>query len=179
MIAQSAVSASASGATVSVSNPRADPTVGDDPEVRRVQELPDRADRHRGEHERREEHELEERPSALRVGDEHGQEQPEPGLEHDRGAGEQDRVQQAPMEHGVAEDRPRVVIEPHEVREVEALRVVHAEHDAVDERVDEEGGQDRQRRQEEQEVDGALAARAAAAVRPITAIAGSRLASGI
>ena len=161
MIAQSAVSASASGATVCVSSPSADPTVGRDPEERRVQELPDRADRHRGEDEGREEHDTEERPAAPHVGDQDGQEQSEPGLEHDRGAGEQDRVQQAPMEHGVAEDRPRVVLEADERREVEALRVVDAEHDAVDERVDEEAGQDHQDRQQEQQVDGAFAARAA------------------
>ena len=64
------------------------------------------------------------------------------------------------MEHGVAEDRPRIVLEPHESREVEAVGVVHAEHETVDERVDEEHGQDRQRRHEEQQVDGAFAARA-------------------
>ena len=46
---------------------------------------------------------------------------PTPGQEHDRDAGEQERVQQTPMEDGVAEDRPHVVIEPDEVREVEAL----------------------------------------------------------
>ena len=69
------------------------------------------------------------------------------------------------MEDRVSEDRPGVVVEPDEVREVEALGVVQAEHDAVDERVEEEAGQDRQDRQEEQQVDRARAASGAGAGR--------------
>ncbi len=150
--------------------PEGRPHRGRDPEVRRVEELPDRADRDRGKEEGCEEHELEERRSTLHVGDEDGEEESEPGQEHDGDAGEQERVQQAPMEDRVAEDRTRVVVEPHEVREVEALGVMQAEHDAVDERVEEEAGEDRQDRQEEEEVDGAFAARAAerSAREPIT-----------
>ena len=51
------------------------------------------------------------------------------------------------MEDGVAEDGMRVVVESDEVRDIEALRVMHAEHDAVDERVEEEAGEDHQDRQ--------------------------------
>ena len=89
------------------------------------------------------------------------------------------------MEHGVAEDRARVVVEPDEAREIEALRVVQAEDDAVDERVQEEAGQDRQRRQEEQQVDARLRDASGGAERPGFGPAGaiplepSRLASGI
>ena len=60
------------------------------------------------------------------------------------------------MEDRVAEDRMGVVVEAHEAREIETLGVVHAEHDPVDERVEEEAGEERQRRAEEQEVDRAF-----------------------
>ena len=121
MIAQSAVSASASGATVCVSNPRADPTVGSIPKngaYRNFQTAPTATGaRTNGRKNANWKNVL----SALRVGDEDGKEQSEPGLEHDCYAGEQDGVQQAPVEDRVAEDRTCVVIEPDEVRELEAL----------------------------------------------------------
>ena len=157
MIAHSAVSGIREGRERQRVEPERRSHRRDDPEVRRIQELPDHADRHRSKDDRQEEHDPEEGLSALRVGDEHGQQQPEPGLEHDGCAGEQERVHDAAMEHGVAEDRASVVVEPDEVGEVETLRVVQAEHDAVDERVDQEAGQDHQRRQQEQQVDGAVA----------------------
>ena len=103
---------------------RVDPESGThrrhDPEVGREQELPDRADGDRRKHEGGEEREPKERPSPPDVGDEHGEQQPEPGLEHDRHAREQDRVQQAPMEDRVAEDRPGVVLEADESGQIEA-----------------------------------------------------------
>ena len=121
-IAQSAVSASASGATVSVSNPRADPTVAAIPKngaYRNFQTAPTATGaRTNGAKNTN----VKKRPPAPHVGDEDGQQQAEPRLEHDGGAGEQDRVQQAPVEHGVAEERTRVVLEADEARQVEALR---------------------------------------------------------
>ena len=65
------------------------------------------------------------------------------------------------MEDGVSEDRVHVVVEPNEARKLEALRVMQAEHDAVDERVEEEAGQDHQNRHEEQQVGGAFTVRPA------------------
>ena len=48
------------------------------------------------------------------------------------------------MEHRVAEDRSGVVVKPDEGRDLEALGVMHAEHDAVHERVEEETDKDRE-----------------------------------
>ena len=99
-----------------MSSPSADPTVATTPKngaYRNFQTAPTATGASTN---GSEEHDPEERPAAPRVRDEHGQQQPQAGLEHDRGAGEQERVQQAPVEHGVAEDRARVVIEPDEAR---------------------------------------------------------------
>ena len=65
------------------------------------------------------------------------------------------------MEHRVAEDRVRVVVEAHEARQIEPVRVVHAQDEPVEQRVQEERGEDRQRGDEEQEVDRAFATPAA------------------
>ena len=114
-------------------------------------------DRHWGEHERREEHEREEGLASLDVGQQGRQQEAEPGLEHDRYPGEQDRVQQAAVEDEISEDRSHVVVESDEGRQGETLRLMQAEHDSVDERVEQEPGQDDQGRREEQQVDGAVA----------------------
>ena len=65
------------------------------------------------------------------------------------------------MEHRVAEDRPCVVVEAHEARDIEPVRVVHAQDEPVEQRIQEERGEDRQRGDEEQEVDRAFATPAA------------------
>ena len=124
----------ASGATVSVSSPSAAPPSRRSRRTARTgTSRPRRPRPGRGRTARRTRPGR--RPSTLHVGDEHGEEQPEPRLEHHRHPGEQERVRQAPMEDGVAEDRPGVVVETDEGGELEAC-VMDAEHDAVGERVE-------------------------------------------
>jgi len=48
------------------------------------------------------------------------------------------------MEDRVAEDRSGVVLQPDEGRDLKALGVMDAEHDAVHKRVEEETDQDRE-----------------------------------
>ena len=48
------------------------------------------------------------------------------------------------MEDRVAQDRSRVVVQPDEGGHLEAFGVMHAEHDAVHKRVEEETDQDRE-----------------------------------
>ena len=61
------------------------------------------------------------------------------------------------MEDRVAEERMGVVLEPDEGRQGEAIGLMHAQHDAVGERIEQEGGQDDEGGQDEQEVDRAFA----------------------
>ena len=157
MIAHSAVSASASGATRQRVEPEAPPTVGTIPKngaYRNFQTVPTATGARTNGAKNTTRNNV--RP-APRLGDEHGQQEAEARLEHDRGAREHQRVQQAPMEDRVAEERVGVVLEADEGRQVEALGVMHAEHDAVDQRVDQEAGQDDEGGHEEQQVDGAFA----------------------
>ena len=62
------------------------------------------------------------------------------------------------MEHRVAEDRPRVVLEADEAGELEAFGRVDAQDDPVDERIEQEGREQADDRQEKGEVERALPA---------------------
>ena len=168
MIAHSATSASASGANVAVSSPRAAPTVGTIPKngaSRNFQTAPTATGAITN---GRKNTPMKNDPAPSHVGDEQGEEEPEAGLQDDRRGGEQQGVRQALMEYRVAEDRPRVVLESDEGGEREALRVVDAQDDPVDERIDQEDGQDRDRRQDEQQIDAAFASGRAAPSRSTT-----------
>ena len=111
MTAHSATFGSASGATVRVSIPSAPPRVGTIPKNganRNFQTVPTATGAStKGAKNTNTNTVRPRRTSATST----ASSRPEPRLEHDRRAGEQHRVQQAPMEHGVAEDRACVVVE--------------------------------------------------------------------
>ena len=160
MIAHSATLASARGAKVAVSRPSAAPTVGTIPKNganRNFQTAPTATGAStNGARKATTKNVLPRLASPTR----RASDNPIPVWSTTAAPVNSDGVQEAPVEDGVSEDRPGEVIEPDEVREIKALRVVHAQHDPVDQRVEEEDGQDRQGRPEEQQVDAAFARRA-------------------
>ena len=131
-IAHRAVFGSPTGATVEVQPER----VADrrhDPEERRVHELPDHACGDRREDERGHERGQEQGPSAPHLRDEERQEESHARLEYDGGRREDERVGEPLVEHRIAEQCPRVMLEPDGACDLEAVRPAETQVKAVDE----------------------------------------------
>jgi hypothetical protein len=114
---------------------------------------------------------------TLHVAGQEGEPQPEPRLQNDSDAGEQQGVEQAAVEDPVTEDRPGVVLDPHELRDLEAAGLVQAQDDSVGQRVQQEPDQDHQEREHEQQVGRALANRPSSCSQCVDHRPGSRAVS--